>query len=99
MIDLSFCAINFSDVTEPVDFGVNTKYKIKNLMFYSWGEDIRGGTITENNFKHVLLGIKNCSLVNTLKRISVLEIGIEMTDLEDLMVEYEMDHIKLTRDY
>lgn len=98
LVDFSFWAIDFGELKDAVDFGT-TKYKIKNIMFYACGKDISGGLITEENFRNILQGISNCNLASSLKRISVLELGIEMKDIQLMMEEYELAHINLTKDY
>ena len=99
MLDLSFCAIDFEGSESPVDFGKSTKYKIKNILFYSCGKDISGGLLSEQDFRNILQGIQACSLINSLKRISILDIGIEEDTLKSMMEEYQLDHINLTKDY
>lgn len=58
-----------------------------------------GGLLTEADFRIILQGIQHCSLANSLKRISVLDMGIEEDTLRDMMEEYELGHINLTKDY
>lgn len=98
MLDLGNCAIDFQECSDPVDFGKST-YKIKHLIFYSCGVGINGGLMTQTDFKNVLIGIKNSSLSNSLKRMSALELGIEDDTLDTMMEEHELDNIKLTKDY
>lgn len=98
-IDFAFCAIDTQDNKDIVDFGEFVKYKIKNLSFYGWGHDFRGGLLTEDDFRLILQGIQKCKLEDCLKRISVLSMQIDDDTLRDMMEEYDLGHIKLTKDY
>lgn len=99
MVDFAFWAINSEGHEAPLNFGTNLKYKIKNIVFYSCGYDINGGLTTEDDFKKILEGIKSCSLATSMKRIGVLEIGVEWDRWGELMEEYDLTHIMLTKDY
>ena len=99
LIDFSCWAIDFGSKDSALDFDSSLKYNIKNILFYSCGLDFNAGLMTKSNFENVLQGIKASKLSKSLKRISVLDIGIEDDELDEMMNKYGLDHIMLTKDY
>ena len=87
LVDFTFCAICSEGKDEPADFGSRIKYKIEIINFYSYEDGVNGDLLTESDFKNIELGIKNCSLSKSLKRISVLSFGIEESTLRSIMDE------------